>query len=189
MASLENESAVDDWTVVGKITTAFGIQGWVKIYSFTENPEDIFAYKPWEVKTSKGWKQITVKNWKVNSNSLVAKLEGCDDRDAALAYGQNEIRISKSQFKPLQQDEYYWQDLEGCRVINLQQQNLGVVHSLMETGANDVLVVTIDKQAVALESENGKAAKQRLIPYVDDEVIKSVDINNKKIVVEWPSDF
>jgi len=189
MESLDNENTVDDWVVVGKITTAFGIKGWVKIYSFTENSEDIFAYKPWSVKTSKGWKQIKVKNWKAHSNSLVAKLEGCDDRDAALAYGQNDIRISKAQFKPLQENEYYWKDLEGCRVLNQQQENLGIVQSLMETGANDVLVLDIDDQAVRLESDKGKAEKQRLIPYVTDEVILKVDINAKQIIVEWPSDF
>ncbi len=180
---------MDDWAVVGKITTAFGIQGWVKIYSFTENPQDIFAYKPWNVKTARGWKQVKVSQWKVQSKGLVAKLEGCEDRDAALAYGQNEIRISKAQFQPLEEDEFYWQDLEGCRVLNLQQENLGIVTSLMETGANDVLVLKIDDGSVPLLSDKGKAVKERLIPYVPDEIIQNIDIANKQIIVEWPSDF
>ncbi len=189
MDTLESKGAVDDWVVVGKITTAFGIQGWVKIYSFTDNPEDIFSYTPWSVKTARGVKMIKVSKWKIQSKGLVAKLEGCNDRDSALAYGQNEIRIKKSQFQPLQDNEFYWKDLQGCRVINQQQENLGIVQSLMETGANDVLVVKIDHEAVPLQSDKGKDEKQRLIPYVPDEVIQTVDIANKQIVVEWPSDF
>ncbi len=187
MSSESNEPV--NLAVVGKITTAFGIQGWVKIYSFTDNPEDIFSYTPWNIKTAQGWKQISVKKWKVHSKSLVALLEGYDDRDAALALGQTVIQVSKAQFKPLAGDDFYWKDLQGCRVVNQQQENLGIVESLMETGANDVLVLKIDEGSVPLHSDKGKPLKERLVPYVVDEIIQNVDIANKQIVVEWPSDF
>lgn len=178
-----------EYLVVGKITTAFGIKGWVKIYSFTEEAEDIFGYKPWYLKLKSGYQEVTVQQWKRQAKGLVAKLPDCEDRDSALDLRQVQIAVKSDQFEALQDGDYYWRDLVGCRVVNKSQENLGIVTELMETGANDVLVVKIDDGAVSLKSAKGELAKERLIPYVPDVVVTDVDIKQKLISVDWPSDF
>lgn len=178
-----------EYVVMGKITTAFGIQGWVRIHSFTDSPADIFEYKPWYIKSNQGWQQSKVLKWKNQSKGLVALLENCDDRDKALALRQAEIAVPADAIQTQHEGEHLWRDLIGCRVVNQQKEDLGLVTKMMETGANDVLVLDIDEQALALKSPKGEALKERLVPYVPDEVILEVDVDNKLITVEWPGDF
>ncbi len=178
-----------EFVVIGKITTAFGVKGWVRIYSFTESPVDIFSYKPWFIKSNHDWQQINVVKWKNQSKGLVAQLDICDDRDSALSLRQVDIFVPAEKIQGLKEGEYYWRDLIGCRVINQQNEDLGIVTKLMETGANEVLVLDIDDLAVGLSLSKGEAVKERLIPYVPDEVILTVDIKKKLITVEWPGDF
>ncbi len=175
--------------VMGKITTAFGIQGWVRIYSYTDKPSDIFDYKPWLINSKRGWQQIKVLKWKNQSKGLVALLENCDDRDKALALRQVEIAVPAEAIQTQHEGEHLWRDLIGCRVINQQKQDLGLVTKMMETGANDVLVLDIDERALVLKTSKGEALKERLVPYVPKEVILKVDVDNKLITVEWPGDF
>ncbi len=182
-------SSAEKLQIVGKITTAFGVKGWVRVYSFTDNAEDIFKYSPWKINSRDGWKTVKVISWRSMSKGLVAQIEGCDDRDAAFALRQTDIGVELEQFKKLEDGDYYWKDLMGCRLENLQQQDLGVVTKFMETGANDVLVVDIDEQAIELKNSKGKQLKERLVPYLYDHVIIRVELESKKIIVDWPSDF
>jgi len=123
-----------------------------------------------------GWQRFELVKAEVRGNGLVAKLQGVDDRDRALALKGIEIGIPRSELPALRESaqEYYWTDLEGCKVINQDGIEFGIVDSLMETGANDVLVV--------------KNGRERLIPYIDD-VIESVDLDSKCIRVNWDEDF
>lgn len=182
-------SAADEMQIIGKITTAFGVHGWVKIYSFTENPEDIFSYHPWYLKTIRGWETCQVQDWRSQSKGLVARLDNCKDRDKALELRQVEIAVKLEQFKELEVGDYYWKDLLGCRVSNLQQEDFGVLTKFMETGANDVMLVSIDDQAVGLKNSKGKPLKERLVPYILDQVVIKVELDKKQIIVDWPSDF
>jgi len=152
------------------------VRGWVRINSFTRPPEAILDYSPWGLGLDDGWQRFELVKAEVRGNGLVAKLQGVDDRDRALALKGIEIGIPRSELPALRESaqEYYWTDLEGCKVINQDGIEFGIVDSLMETGANDVLVV--------------KNGRERLIPYIDD-VIESVDLDSKCIRVNWDEDF
>jgi len=191
-----SEKAASEKIVVGRITGVYGVKGWVKIFSYTDPMESIVDYNPWfiraENRKNAPWIQITLKSGKRHAKTVVAKLEHCNDRDAAQAYIGNEIAIELQQLEALKQkDEYYWRDLLGLRVINQQGVELGVVKDLMETGANDVLVVVPQDAEDSSGNDNGTAKKKQecLIPWTMNHAIIAVDLEQKVIEVDWDPDF
>jgi len=162
--------------VIGKIVGVHGIKGWLKILSFTRPRQNIFDYGPWSVKQDNGWLEMKLLEGKPQGKGLVASLEGIADRDEAMALVSSEIAIDRDQLPEPKEGEFYWHDLINMQVINQQNEVLGVVKELLETGANDVLVVGADKQ-------------RYLIPYVKDVYIKDVDTEQGVIQVDWQSDY
>ena len=162
--------------IIGKIVGVHGIRGWLKILSFTRPRQNIFDYGPWLVKQSEEWQEIQLLEGKPQGKGLVASLEGITDRDEAMALVSSEIAIDRDQLPEPKEGEFYWHDLINMQVINQQNEVLGVVKELLETGANDVLVVEADKQ-------------RYLIPYVQDVYIKDVDTEQGVIQVDWQSDY
>lgn len=163
--------------VVGKLNGAYGIKGWVKVYSFTSPKENIFNYKPWYLKLNGEWHEVAIVKGREQGKTLVAQLEGCDDRNLAEAYHGVEVAIDKSQLPELDNGEYYWRDLIGLNVVNQAGEQFGQVKKLMETGANDVLVV------------NKPQGGELLIPYVPDYSVINVDLETGEILVDWESDY
>ena len=169
--------------VVGRITTVYGVRGWVKVHSYTEQLEMVCSYKPWLIATASGIKQLEIDNWRRHGDGLVVHIKGIDDRDQAQAWCGNDILVDESNLPDLNQDDYYWHQLEGLAVTahhDGQQVRLGVVKSLLETGANDVLVVKGDSESIDRE--------ERLIPYVDEFVVK-VNLAEQRIDVNWDPAF
>lgn len=166
-------AAKDKNLIVGKISGIFGVKGWVKIFSHTEPRENIFSYSPWLIKYQGEWQAFNVEDGQLlqGGKALAAKLEGVDDRDQARLYMGCDIAISPDQL-PEVEDEYYWRDLIGCTVTDQEGKNLGVVTSLIETGAHDVLRIEQDDHSV-------------LIPFVEGTFILDVDVENKHIQVDW----
>jgi 16S rRNA processing protein RimM len=158
--------------IVGNINGVFGVQGWVKIFSHTDPRKNILNYSPWWINCKGEWQQVKLIDSKVQQGgkTLVAKLENVDDRDVAREYMGCEIAIENSQLQR-SDDEFLWVDLIGCEVQLQDGTKIGNVKDLIETGAHDVLRVT--------------GEHNELIPFVMDEYIVSVDIANKKIVVDW----
>ncbi len=171
--SMQDEASL---IVIGKIVGVHGIKGWLKILSFTRPRQNIFDYGPWLVKQSEEWQEIQLLEGKPQGKGLVASLEGITDRDEAMALVSSEIAIDRDQLPEPKEGEFYWHDLINMQVINQQNEVLGVVKELLETGANDVLVVGADKQ-------------RYLIPYVKDVYIKDVDTEQGVIQVDWQSDY
>ncbi|RKZ69003.1 MAG: ribosome maturation factor RimM, partial [Gammaproteobacteria bacterium] len=132
--------------VIGKIVGVYGIKGWFKILSFTRPKENIFNYGPWLVKQDSEWLEIQLQEGKPQGKGLIASLEGFTDRDEAMALVGSELAIDREQLPAAKEGEFYWHDLINMQVINQQNEMLGVVTELLETGANDVLVVEADKQ-------------------------------------------
>jgi 16S rRNA processing protein RimM len=163
-----------DWVVLGEIVGVHGVRGWVKVKSHTRPREAIFEYGSWYVGTRNGWENMSVISGRPQGPGLVAHLEGISDRDQARLLVGAEIAISRDQLSPVKAGEVYWMDLEDCEVINREGDSLGKVSHLLETGANDVLVV-----------QNGG---ERLIPYTGD-FIDEVDLESKIIRVDWDKDF
>lgn len=174
---------------LGQIVGAHGILGWVKIKSFTRPEQNIFAYPQWwlsqpqqpDAKLTQSYAiqpyVVKVEKSRQQSHGWVAKLQGCDDRTAAEALRGKQILLPKSELPALAAQEYYWSDLIGLEVQNTQGVLLGRIEQLLETGANDVLVVV-------------NAAKQRvLIPYVLNHTILAVDLPSVIMTVDWDADF
>ena len=177
--------------LLGRITGVYGVKGWVKVFSYTDPMEAIVDYNPWLIRAQNRknatWSKVKLKAGKRHAKTVVAKLENCNDRDAAMAYIGTEIAIEKQQLEELtEENEFYWRDLIGLRVINQQDVELGVVKSLMETGANDVLVVVSE-----IEAEDGanKETVERLIPWTMNNAIIAVDLEHKVIEVDWDPDY
>lgn len=164
-----------DRLVVGQIVGLFGIKGWVKVFSHTQPRDNIVQYSPWQIKQGGAWRTVVLEQGQAHGKGVVAKLKGCDDRDTAALLVGAEIAIDRAQLGRLHRGEYYWADLIGLRVVTEEGQDFGVVDHLFETGANDVLVVRGDRE--------------RLIPYITGQVVKSVDLDAGEIRVDWDPDF
>lgn len=180
MSSAKNSS---ETLVVGRITTVFGVRGWVKVFSYTEQIETLFDYQPWWVDSAAGRQQIVVDDWKRHADGLIVHIKGVDDRDIARAWCNQDISVDKSQLPDLNREEFYWHQLEGLAVVSHfegREIRLGVVKSLLETGANDVLVIAGDTDSIDRE--------ERLIPYVD-QFVTEIDIASQTIDVIWDPEF
>jgi 16S rRNA processing protein RimM len=161
--------------VMGRITAPFGIKGWVKVRPLTAAAENILAYPRWWVGRGAGWQEYEVAESSVQSpKAVVARLAGCEERDAAAQFRGSEIAVPRSQLPPPPPGEYYWADLLGLSVVNGESQQLGRIVRILETGANDVLVVHGDRE--------------RLIPFIG-EVIREVDAGAGVIRVSWGADY
>lgn len=176
-----SEFNAEDVVVLGRFNSPFGIQGWVKVYSYTEPMENIQSYKPWLVKLKNEWQPVKVKTVKKQGKGLIAKLDTIDTPEAARLYCEVEIAVPKSALPSLDTGDYYWSQLQNLKVITESGELLGRVDHLLETGANDVLVVKGDAESVDRET--------RLIPYVPEKVVKMVDLESETIRVDWGSDY
>lgn len=164
--------------LVGKIVGLFGVKGWVKLHSHTEPKENIFSYDSLFLKKKDG-KETTLleaelEDGKAHGKGIVVKFKQVEDRTQAESWLGTEIYITREQMQKLAANDFYWHDLIGCEVINEQEVQLGKVKKIMETGANDVLVLNPDN---------------RLLPYVWEQVVKSVDVEQKLIRVAWPEEY
>jgi len=161
--------------VMGKVLVPYGVNGWVKVYSFTEKLESFLTYKKLFLsKDQRNWLEIKVKEIKVHGKTIIAKFSEIADRTQADNYRNYLIGVPKDCLPQLNEDEYYWNDLIGFEVLNLQNFSFGLVDTYIETGANDVIVV--------------KGDRERLIPYTSMTVLK-VDTIKDKIIVDWDEDF
>ncbi|WP_333608314.1 ribosome maturation factor RimM [Arsukibacterium sp.] len=171
-----------DLVVLGKFGAVYGINGWLKVNSYTDIPEGIFDYTPWQVKFQGNWQPMQIASWKRHSNSLIAKLSDINDRDLAQQYVNAEIAVAAAALPSLDDGEFYWKDLMGLSVINVAGYHLGQVTDLMETGSNDVLVVKANRTDAFGKGE-------RLIPFLTDTVIKEVNMAQQQILVDWDPAF
>ena len=165
-----------DYLNAGEISGVFGVKGWVKVYSFTEPRENILQYSPWLLRKNNQTKEIKVTGGQRHGNNVIAELEDINDRDGALALMGSEILIRKEQLPKPEPGEYYWADLVGLQVETEAGVKLGEVEHLLETGANDVLVV-----------RDGET--ERLIPFLQQQTVLKIDLEAGLIIVDWDPDF
>ncbi len=170
-----SSSVPDDLLIMGYVSGAFGIHGWINLVGDTEDADSLFDYDTWWIGQEGQWQAYTLVEGQVHTKKLAAQLEGVNDRDAAFALKSCKIAVSRSLLPAPAADEYYWIDLIGLDVINVQGEKLGVVDNVFETGANDVIVV-----------KDGQT--ERLLPFVAHVVLK-VDLAAKTISVDWGLDY
>jgi len=171
-----------DLVVLGKFGAVYGINGWLKVVAYTDIPEGIFDYTPWQIKLQGNWLPVQVASWKRHSNGLIAKLDGISDRDIAQRYVNAEIAVTAQTLPSLEDGDYYWKDLMGLAVVNEAGYHLGEVSDMMETGSNDVIVVKANRT-------DAFGKKERLLPFLTDTVVKSVNLAEKRIIVDWDPAF
>ncbi|MFT6920346.1 MAG: 16S rRNA processing protein RimM [Cognaticolwellia sp.] len=167
---------------LGKVGAVYGIKGWLKIHSFTDDQEAILDYFPWSLKLGNKIQSVEITDWRKHNNGLVVKVAGIDDRDVAQKLVGSEIFVSEEALSDLPEGEFYWRDLIGMAVVTDKGYDLGRVSDIMETGANDVLVVKANLK-------DGFGKKERLIPYLMDQVILSISAEDKQICVDWDPGF
>jgi 16S rRNA processing protein RimM len=165
---------------LGKLGAAFGVKGWIKVTSHTSPKENILNYPKWQLKIGNDWQVIEVEQSRPHGKTLVAKLAGCEDCDQAQKLVGSQIAIFRSQLPETNDDEYYWSDLLGMQVVTKEDIILGTVKEFIETGSNDVLVVT--------KKDSGKSI-ECLIPWLQDDVIINVNQEDRIISVDWDPDF
>lgn len=166
--------AADELVVMGRVAVPYGVHGWVKIQTFTEAVDSLLDYSVWWIGAQDNWHECKVEDGKVHTNTLVARLAGCTDRDMAFALKGKQVAVPRSELPEPEADEYYWSDLIGLEVRNLQQTDFGQVEDVFATGANDVLAV--------------RGERERLIPFIE-QVVKEVDLARRLILVDWDADF
>lgn len=160
---------------LGKISGVFGVKGWVKVHSYTDPREGIVKYRSWLLKQKGDWREFSVEEGRRQGKTVIARLKGINDCDQAMLLMGAKIAIHPDQLQDLDDDEYYWRDLVGLRVINAEGVELGTISHMMETGANDVMVV--------------KGDRERLIPFTQGIAVIDVDLSAGVIKVDWDAEF
>ncbi len=160
---------------VGKVSGIFGVRGWIKVYSYTETRENILTYSPWTLTKGKESKEVRVIDGRRHGKTVVACLEGLNDRDKAAELNGWDILIHADQLPKAGHGEYYWADLVGLQVKTVDGKDLGTVEQMLETGANDVVVVA--------------GERERLIPFLQGQTIINIDLISGEMLVDWDADF
>lgn len=174
-----------DLVVVGRLTAVYGVRGWVKLHSYTEPMDNILGFRQLWLQRDGHWQPLVLEQVKRHQKGLVAQIEGVDDREVARSYCQCDLAVAATEMPALQDGDYYWHQLEGLAVVTTgtdrPAEKLGSVSHLLETGANDVLVVQPAPDSID--------DRERLIPWLPGQVVKNVDIAGGSITVDWDSDF
>jgi 16S rRNA processing protein RimM len=172
----------DDLTPVGYVSGAFGITGSIRVTPFSTDADALLNVKTWWL-DKPGLHPVSVRTAKMHGGDVVAQLPGVVGRDAAEALKGAAVTIPRSQFPQLPADEFYWSDLIGLDVVNLQGEALGQVTDMMHNGAQSILRITPVPDATG-----GSKAPERLIPFVE-QFVKTVEQAANKITVDWGLDY
>lgn len=165
----------DAFIIIGRFGSSYGFKGWVKITPETQTLDSMLQYDPWYIETKQGWERIQRTGARIHGKGIIAHIEGYDSKEVTPALTGKLIAIEKSQLPELDDDEFYWSEIEGMNVVTTEQVELGQVSHLMEVGLKDVLVI------------QGK--QKHLIPFIWDKFIKEVNRETKTITVDWDPDF
>ncbi len=159
--------------LLGRISGVHGVRGWVKVYSYTDPIASILDYRPWLL--GEDQKALEPLEGGRHGKTVIARLEGVDDREEAAALSGLDIFVARSQLPDPGEHRYYWADLIGLKVVSEDGEVLGTIEEMMATGANDVMVV--------------EGSRQRLIPFVRGQTVLKVDLDSAEVKVRWDSDF
>lgn len=172
----------DQVLVVGRIVSVHGVQGWVKVFSHTDPMENIFTYQPWHLLEGDVWKPVKLTGKRRQGKGLVACLDGFTDRgQAQRELVGRDIAVLRELLPESGNGEYYWRDLIGLRVKLSDGCDLGQVTTMLETGANDVLVVRGDSESLD--------RRERLLPWTPGDVVLDVALDRGEVRVDWDPEF
>lgn len=162
--------------LLGRVHGAFCVRGELKLESFTEPANAILRYQPWILRDAQGReRELAGARGRLTAKGIVATFPDVADRDAAEALRGSEVWVARSALPPPKPGEYYWVDLEGLRVVNVEGVDFGRVSHLFSTGANDVLVA--------------EGERERMIPFLQPDYIVSIDFDDGVVTVDWDAEF
>lgn len=177
-SSLDNNA---EMVVLGQFGKVHGLKGWLKLNSFTSPLENILDYPQFVAVIDRNQKTLEIDQFRRQPRGLLVHVDGYDDPESARQLTGVELSVAASTMPGLGDGEFYWHQLLGMKVVNQQSELFGQVEKLMETGANDVLVIT--------PTEDSLDDRERLIPYLLDTVVTGVDLDSKTITVNWQADY
>jgi 16S rRNA processing protein RimM len=160
--------------VLGRITAPYGVKGWVRVHPYTAAAENLVHYPSWWLGRDARWEEQQVIQSRVHGASVVAQLAGCDDREAASTLRGRQVAVPRAVLPATRENEYYWTDLIGLDAVTVEGAELGMVVQILETGANDVLVV--------------RGERERLVPFVST-VVREIDFARGIIRLDWGVDY
>ena len=160
--------------ILGRITAPYGVKGWVRVHPSSALTGNLLRYRSWWLGGDQQWEEREVVQSRVHGSAVVAQMQGSEDRDAAARLRGKQVAVPRSALPAAQDNEFYWADLLGLKAVNAAGENLGQVVRILETGANDVLVV--------------RGEREHLIPFVAV-VVDEVDLANGVIRVDWGADY
>ena len=167
---------VHDLVIMGRIVAPYGVFGWLKVLPDTEQIDGLLDYKWWWIGKDNDWRELKVEEAKIHNDVIVVKLQGLSERDGAFACKGKQVAVPRASLPKPGKNEYYWSDLIGLQVKNLQEVDFGKVTDVFATGANDVVVA---------KSDDGT---ERLIPYIAQAILE-VDLGAGTMLVDWDADF
>lgn len=167
--------AMPKLVTVGEVAGPYGVQGWVRLRSYTDPPQNILKYTPWTLESASGSRLVELAEGRRQGVAVVARIVSVDDREQAAGLRGSKILVDRKCFPSPPAGSYYWADLVGLEVYTLDGVGLGNVAGLLETGANDVLEV--------------EGERDRLIPFVMDHYVRSVNLEEGRITVDWDPEF
>ncbi|CAN5140369.1 ribosome maturation factor RimM [soil metagenome] len=172
--------------MVGYVSGAYGLNGWVRIKPYSSDADALLNARTWWI-DKPDLHDVEMLQSKIHSGDVVAQLMGVAGRDAAEALKGAAVQISRKYFPALSDDEYYWVDLIGLQVVDLQGESLGVVRELMDNGAHPILQVSPPTSDGVAEVKSD-TRRELLIPFVD-QFVKTVDQKARVITVDWGLDY
>ena len=160
--------------VLGQVGGAFGVQGWVRIQSYTDPPANILKYERWQLGRAGQWREVEVEDGKLTAKGVLAKFAGVETpEDARLATG-SEIAVTRDELPPPAPGEYYWIDLEGLAAFGQNDQPLGRIEEFLATPTGTVVVI--------------RGERQHWVPFVKERIV-SVDLDAGRVVFDWAADW
>lgn len=160
---------------VGRISGIYGVSGWVRVVSYTRPITNILDYSPWLIGEGEQEESRELLDGRVQGKGLVARLRGLEDRDIARMYIGKPVSLYRQQMPELPEGQYYWFDLIQLEVVNIQGVHLGKVTDILETGANDVLVI--------------EGERRHLVPLIMDRYVTVVDLAAGRMTVDWDPEY
>ena len=167
--------------ILGEIGRVHGLKGWLKLISFTSPIENILNYSRFTAQVGGRSQELELDDHSRSDKVLLVHFKGYDAPETARLLTGTELAIANEKLPQLEHGEFYWHQLQDLKVVNQHEQMFGRVSHLLETGANDVLVVKADSESID--------DRERLIPYLLDSVVIEIDLGNETIRVNWEADY
>ncbi len=173
-----------DLVLVGHVLDAWRLDGSIKVAPYSADADALLAAREWWFDVRGAMRSFDVMSAKAHGSTVTARLVGIVDRDAAEGLKGARISVARRAFPVTDDDEYYWVDLIGAKVVNLVDEPLGEVADLLDNGAHQTLVV----RATTDDGAGHETTVERLIPFVDA-FVSTVDLKGRRIVVDWQADY